>query len=431
MDIGGGGWADDSANDEDAKIRKAREDAERATIQRMAGQNATSLSAVKLEGVDEGVLGIDWVLSVLKSSGAWPPKVDCLTPGKDTYVRSSSGEGDPLASPAVRRNMILMVARMNSLALNTHPALMSAARENKIDGRYFQESLKFRMKVSLLLEACLRVAMAEKNADLARTIVETVAMYKIGVKDPTKESSIAWFQRTIQAQYGPGNVPSIKVHKSEIFTDDEDEVACNDTCTLSVEMERTHAAAFTSKKAEMIRKQGLDVKEQLSKYREGWWFVVSSTCLKREKVGSGVKGAALNKLLSDYESSEVEQERLLFAHPVIVQSIDKKDLEIEMKFKAPPSPGSYKIRVDIKSQEFLGCDFTKDIIVNVVDEASVKKEVDTFEDHDDDDVHDGGTRGGDETDSDEEDGDAILVNSPSKGGSKGAGELRQRKNAGR
>ena len=90
------------------------------------------------------------------------------------------------------------------------------------------------------------------------------------------------------AQYGgPTGLPSIKLHTATIETEDEDEVACNDVCTLKIDMERTHAKIFTEKKIELCQKQGLNAQEQLSKYREMWWVLVS---VKDKKLKKGEKG---------------------------------------------------------------------------------------------------------------------------------------------
>lgn len=400
-DLSGGGWANDGDAPED-KARRLREDEERKAIARMT-KGKEMLSTEKIEGVDEGVIGIEWVRGVLEKKGAWPPKIPCLTEGSSSYMGAlpPGPDGrtiDPLASSPVRRNMIMMVARMHSMALNTHPDLQKAAKEGKIDGRYFQESLKFRMKTSLLLEASLRVASQKKSAELARTVVETVAMYKIGVEDPTSTEAVNWFRDAVQMQYGQGNTPGIVVHKAIIETEDEDEVATNDVTTLTLDIERTHAEAFTKQKVMLCQKQGLDPNQELSKYREGWWIVVSA---KRDG----------------------DDEKLTICWPVIVQRIDRKRTTVGIKFKAPAEPGNYEFRIDVKSQEFLGCDAVKKVNVKVISESDVKKgDFMTNEEEGEGkekEIKDAGS-------SDEEDGDAVIVSSPKNEG-KGDGELRQRK----
>ena len=199
---------------------------ERKKIAAMAGAaNSASLSTEKIEGVDEGVIGIKWVEDVLVEIGAWPPKIPCLTPGSPSYVGAlpKAPDGSVVAvlnSPPVRRNMVMIVARINAIKLNTRPELRAAAekvrrrgdegwREERsdealqisqhcsnamstsllrsslsqglIDGGYFQESMRFRMKISMMFEACLRVATMQKSATLAHTVISTVSMFKIGV----------------------------------------------------------------------------------------------------------------------------------------------------------------------------------------------------------------------------------------------------------
>ena len=128
-------------------MRKTREEMDRRKIAAIAGTNAGQLSTEKMEGVDDGVLGIKWVESVLVEIGAWPPKIPCLTPGSDSYVGAlpkapDGSQVDLMANPAVKRNLIMMVARVNAMKLNTRPELMQAAQKGLIDGAYFQESIR-------------------------------------------------------------------------------------------------------------------------------------------------------------------------------------------------------------------------------------------------------------------------------------------------
>ena len=39
------------------------------------------------------------------------------------------------------------------------------------------------MKASMMFEACMRVATMQKNVALARTVVSTVSIFKMGVND--------------------------------------------------------------------------------------------------------------------------------------------------------------------------------------------------------------------------------------------------------
>ncbi|GMH60392.1 hypothetical protein TrRE_jg7562 [Triparma retinervis] len=309
---------------------------------------------------------------------------------------------DPLAAAPVRRNMIMMVARQHSHALNTHPRLQEAAKEGNIDGRYFQESLKFRMKSSLLLEACMRVAIEKQAPELARTVVESVAMYKIGVTSPTSSASIGWFRGAVQAQYGPGNVPAARVHSVKIETEDEDEVATGDVVTVKVDVERTHAKAFTRQKVQLCQKQGLNPNEELRKYREGWWVILSA-----KKKGSG------------------NPERLVLVRPILVSKIDMERTTIQMKFKGPPEAGVWEFRMDLKSQEFLGCDSRVDKEVTIVSADDVKK-AEFLKNEEDEGEQKKGGKEDDDSSEDEEDGDVVLVNSPRNKGKGDSGDLRKR-----
>ena len=304
---------------------------------------------------------------------------------------------DPLSSPAVRRNMIMMIARQNSQHLNTHIELQKAAKDGNIDGRYFQESLKFRMKTSLLLEACLRVAAQKGSVNLVKTVVNTVAGYKIGVGDAKDKKMIEWFKGAVQAQYGQGNIPGVNIGDIKIETEDEDEVATGDTVTVRMRMERVHAEAFTKQKVELCRKQGLDPNVELRKYREGWWVIVSGR-IKDTK----------------------EEPKLVLLQPIVVNNIDRKIVEFKAKFKAPPKAGIWEFTVDVMSQEFLGCDVKVVKDVDIVNEGELKKEGRYVTNEEE-------KREGKEESSseDEEDGDAVVVNSP-RNKSKGEGELRKR-----
>ena len=55
----------------------------------------------------------------------------------------------------------------------------------------------------------------------------------------------------------------MRLNSVKIETDGCDEIACNDTCTLTLDLTRTHAKTFTDKKVELCQKQGLNVQEQV------------------------------------------------------------------------------------------------------------------------------------------------------------------------
>ena len=47
----------------------------------------------------------------------------------------------------------------------------------------------------------------------------------------------------------------MKLNGAKVETEGCDEIACNDTCTLTVDLTRTHAKTFTDKKVEVCEKQ--------------------------------------------------------------------------------------------------------------------------------------------------------------------------------
>jgi hypothetical protein len=129
-----GGWADDDDEDEDAAAKKAAaEQAEKEqAIQKAQLDAATGKTSspehIKLEGIDEGVLGQTWVESALTKAGVWPPP---LSAPKTTLDWSKMTLPDPqtgkqvslIKHSAVRRNLCMTMARLNALMLNTHPEL--------------------------------------------------------------------------------------------------------------------------------------------------------------------------------------------------------------------------------------------------------------------------------------------------------------------
>ena len=62
-DMSSGGWADEDT--ETSRVRRIREEEERKAIERMAGGN-NLLKTEKIEGLDEGVVGIEWVRKTLE-----------------------------------------------------------------------------------------------------------------------------------------------------------------------------------------------------------------------------------------------------------------------------------------------------------------------------------------------------------------------------
>lgn len=117
FDLDDGGWAEDDEDDEAAKKAKEEELLKEKAKQQLAEANG----AMKLEGIDDGVLGQQWVENALKDVGQWPPKdLRFLTTNNYSY------RGNLVAAldhPAIRRNLCYTQGRLNSMALNTHTDL--------------------------------------------------------------------------------------------------------------------------------------------------------------------------------------------------------------------------------------------------------------------------------------------------------------------
>ena len=96
----------------------------------------------------------------------------------------------------------------------------------------------------------MRVAMEKQSPELARTVVETVAMYKIGVENPVEDSAIKWFRGAVQAQYGQGNVPAIAIHSAKIETDGEVRIWYKNNIVHSAMSEVNHEKGEHNNKAD-------------------------------------------------------------------------------------------------------------------------------------------------------------------------------------
>jgi hypothetical protein len=82
---------------------------------------ATGKIKLLLEGIDEGVIGQKWVENILASKEAWPPKDLCFL--KDEMFDYKGKKVSALDHPGLRRNICMIMGRINSLMLNTHPEL--------------------------------------------------------------------------------------------------------------------------------------------------------------------------------------------------------------------------------------------------------------------------------------------------------------------
>jgi curved DNA-binding protein CbpA len=128
-DLDDQGWADDDDDqDEGAKqaalAAKKAEEEEKRHLEQL--KKATGQVKEPLEGIDEGVLGQQWVLKTLQEKGHWPPQnLSFLTDEKFDYKGKMVSVMD---HPGLRRNLQMTMGRINSRMLNTHPELRKYTR---------------------------------------------------------------------------------------------------------------------------------------------------------------------------------------------------------------------------------------------------------------------------------------------------------------
>ena len=232
--------------------------------------------------------------------------------------------------------------------------------------------MEFRGRCGLLLEAALRTAVACRNLKLAQTIVEAVAMFKIGCTSPDK---VEWFDGIMQKQYQC--LPRLKIENTFIECSGEREMATGDLLSMGLELTREHAEDFTRQKIAMFKKQGIPPQVALQTYREGWWFLVRAERLDGTTPAS-VLDLKVDGLLKDTAKEDIAkfekatfEERLVTAWPMVVQNVAQKSGKVKIQFLAPPVPGKYKFTALVKSQDFLGADQEFSAEATIVDASTV------------------------------------------------------------
>lgn len=258
---------------------------------------------------------------------------------------------------------------------------VEASGKKLIDQTYFKGSMEYRQRVALLLEASLRIAVTMKSYRLAKTIVEAVSMFKIGIPDPVSPKTLAWFNSVMIKQYSAAGLPRLSITNLQIEPTIEGatDIATDETAAITLDMERVHAEAFTKVKVAMCQQQGIPPQIALQSYREGWWVLVRA---KKVDGGSGPTIATpnnpLTELLQEADKikfeKESEENRLLVAWPMIVQNMAQQSGKVKVQFKAPSAPGTYQIFLAVKSQEFLGADQNFELTLEVKDVKDVSRE---------------------------------------------------------
>jgi hypothetical protein len=125
FDLDDDGWADDVEDMEDdeakekAKLAKKAEEEKKKAREQLKKVNEKPKYV--LEGLDEGVIGQQWVEATLSKSGAWPlPDMRFLDGMTFEY---EGKQVSALDHPGLRRNLCHIAGRINSMLLNSHPEL--------------------------------------------------------------------------------------------------------------------------------------------------------------------------------------------------------------------------------------------------------------------------------------------------------------------
>ena len=250
---------------------------------------------------------------------------------------------------------------------------MAAGEKKLLDQTYFKNNLEYRSRAGVLLEATLRLAICLRSYSLTKTIVEAVAQFKIGCTG----DSLEWFEGVIKREYGC--LPRLNITDKKIETPGEPEIATGDLCCLEVELERTHAEKFTTRKVEMFKKQGIPPQVAFQTFREGWWFLVRAQRIDGEgkPMEIDVESPLVSKIvegdLKKFEDGKAD-ESLVQAWPMLVRNIAQKSGKVKLQFKAPSVAGKYRFVVSVMSQEFLGADDEFSLEADVVDIETLERE---------------------------------------------------------
>lgn len=371
------GWADDDDDDEETKKKAELANKLMEEKQKLGEEVAKATGKVKIpiEGMDEGVVGQEWVEKSLEKAGAWPLKDIRFL--KDMTFEYKGKQVSAMEHPGLRRNLCFIAGRLNSLKLNTHPELLEAASKQAIDPTYFKSSSDFRQRCGMLLEATLRTAVSLRTFPLTKTIVEAVSIFKIGCKD-CKEKDIEWFNSIMKKQYAV--LPRLKIENTTIECAKHPEMATDDVLLIALDLTRLHAENFTRQKVAMCQKQGIPPQVALQQYREGWWYFVTGERLDGETPTSCAAIKKEGTLLEKVNDEDIQkfdkgkfEDRLLTAWPMIVANVAQKSGKVKIQFNAPSVAGKYKFNVAVKSQDFLGADQVFSIEADIVDASTLSR----------------------------------------------------------
>jgi hypothetical protein len=411
------GWAEDDDNDPAAAAaKKAKEEKEKEAKQlaKATGKDKTDFTKVKLEGVDEGVLGQQWVTQNLTKMGVWPPPTIEKTIVKDKKFSDDGKIVSAMDHPAVQRNLVMTMGRLNAKNLNTHPDLVAAGPKGDIDPTYFQATMEYRQRVGQMLEATLRMACTLRSFHLACSILDAIVMFKIGLMDANDDSTLSWFTDLMTKQYGPSGSPKLIIDEKFLGVPtaepakptgdkakDEAEAEKNkiarqimqtkqvtttdEKMALEMQITRQHAESFTKEKIAQCQKQGIPPQIAMQAYREAWFILVRAKKLNddgssTDQTWDGALGTVKNaanhlQLLKEKgdqlyamlepgtvkafekefaSKSTIVDNKMVIGWPFVISNVAQKTGKVKIHLPPPTEPGKYEFTVTIKSQEFLG-----------------------------------------------------------------------------
>ncbi|KAL3789380.1 hypothetical protein ACHAW5_010175 [Stephanodiscus triporus] len=436
------GWAEDDADDPAAAAaKKAKEEKEKEAtrLAKATGKDVTDFNKMMLEGVDDGVLGQEWVVKNLTKLGAWPPpSLDkAFVAGENTFDFEGKMVG-PLDHPGVKRALIMTMGRLHAKELNTHPDLMAAGPKGLIDPTYFQATMEYRQRVGQVLEGALKMACTLRSYRLARSVLDAIVMFKIGLADLDGKEQKKWFDDLMTKQYGPSGKPKLVIQEKflgvptpepekEDDGESKDEAAkkkeaekkklvqqimqtrqvttTDDKMALEMQITRQHAESFTKEKLAMCQKQGIPPQIALQSYREAWFILVRARGVNDDGSPSHTWDGALGdakypgskhfELLREkkeplYEMLGPEtltaftrelaspmsvcENRIVIGWPFVITNVAQKVGKVKIHLPPPVEPGRYEFTVSIVSQEFLGVGEEFSLFVDVAKGVEKKKE---------------------------------------------------------
>lgn len=411
-------WASEEEDDEAAMAAKAAKEEKKkreAALAKATGKDAQDVTKVMLEGVDDDVLGMQWVKRNLTTLGVWPPP-----------EYNSTNNTNTIDEPT-ERNLIMTMGRLNSRALNSHPELLQAGPTGKLDPTYFQSTMEFRQRVLQQLDNVLRMACTLRSFELVMSILDAIVMFKVGLMEAHSEKELTWFENLMEEKYGKDGGPKLILEdtylgvptvepqettngKKEPTTDAEKKeeeknklvqliaqsrqvTTTDEKMSLELQITRRHAEAFTKEKLALCQRQGIPPQIGMQAYREAWFIIVRAYKLNDDDDGSSGSSTSSTRVSEDWDGAmggtnpnhlEVLKEnnhpivemltedtiakfetevvgsgksfcdkKVIVGWPFVISNVAQKSGKVKIQLPPPDEPGKYEFCVTIKSQEFL------------------------------------------------------------------------------